>query len=103
MPHGRVATVFALLLPTIAGALAMSGCQREISGKYIAKFSNGVYWLQLVRTPDDHLTGQLETSSLGKDGKIERNSVSVAGAVNAGNVTISKHVRAPSGYVVGDI
>jgi hypothetical protein len=67
----------------------MSGCQREISGTYIAKFTDGVYWLQLVRTPDNHLTGQLETLVLGKDGKIERETVPVIGAVNAGNVTIS--------------
>lgn len=67
----------------------MSGCQREISGTYIAKFTDGVYWLQIVRTPDNHLTGQLETLVLGKDGKIERETVSVIGAVNAGNVTIS--------------
>jgi chromosome segregation ATPase len=87
MLHGRSATVPALL---VVAALAMlSGCQQEISGKYIAKFTNGVCWLQLVRTPDNHLTGQLQTSILSKDGKIERNSVPVTGAVNAGNVTIS--------------
>src|SRR5580658_4882065 len=90
MPRGRIATVSPFLYCAIAVALAvLSGCQREISGKYIAKFSNGVYWLQLVRTPDNHLTGQLESSILGKEGTIDRNSVPVTGAVNAGNVTIS--------------
>lgn len=76
--------LYLALLSILAG-----GCQREISGKYMAKFTNGVYWLQLVRTPDNHLTGQLESSILGQDGKIARESVSVSGAVNGSNVTIS--------------
>lgn len=45
--------------------------------------------MQLVRTPDSHLTGQLETSILKPDGRIERESVSITGAVNGANVTIS--------------
>lgn len=73
----------------IAAMVLLSGCQREISGKYIGKFTNGVWWLQLVRTPDNHLTGQLETSVLNADGRIERQTVSITGAVNGANVTIS--------------
>ena len=88
MPYGRQATVRTLCITVVALAI-LSSCQREISGKYLAKFSNGVYWLQLVRTPDNHLSGQLETSILAKDGIISRNAVSITGAVNAGNVTIS--------------
>jgi chromosome segregation ATPase len=66
-----------------------SGCQREISGVYVAKFPDGVCRLQLVRTPDNRLSGQLETAVLKADGKIERNSVSVSGAINGTNVTMS--------------
>ena len=78
-----------LSLYVIAAMVLLSGCQREISGKYLGRFTNGICWLQLVRTPDNHLTGQLETLVLGSHGKIERNAVSVTGAVNAGIVTIS--------------
>jgi hypothetical protein len=77
------------LLYVIVAVLLLCGCEREVSGKYIAKFTNGVYWLQLVRTPDNRLTGQLETAVVNTDGKIERHTVPVAGAVNAENVTIS--------------
>jgi hypothetical protein len=46
-------------------------------------------WLQLVRTPDDHLTGQLSLSKLNTDGKIDFDSVAVAGVIGDGNVTLS--------------
>ena len=82
------ATVYALFFAAMAVA-TLNGCRREISGKYMGKFTNGVYWLQLVRTPDNHLTGQLESAILGQDGKVERESVGVTGAVNGNNVTIS--------------
>jgi hypothetical protein len=86
MAHGSGAPIPALLLSALA---LLSSCQREVSGKFLAKFSNGVYWLQIVRTPDNHLTGQLESLLIGKDGRIQREAVAVTGAVNAGNVTIS--------------
>jgi hypothetical protein len=46
-------------------------------------------WLQLVRTPDDHLTGQFALSVLKPDGKIDRSSVSLTGAVDGENVSLS--------------
>ena len=78
-----------LLLCFVSALVLLSGCQRDVSGKYIGKFTNGVWWLQLVRTPDNHLTGQLEASVLKADGSIERETVSLTGAVNGANVTIS--------------
>jgi hypothetical protein len=65
------------------------GCQRDISGSYMAKEGGAVLWLQLVRTPDNRLTGQLATSTLKPDGTVERNSVPVTGAVDGENVTLS--------------
>ena len=88
MPTSRAVTVSALFFAAVA-VLTTSACRREISGKYMAKFTNGVYWLQLVRTPDNHLTGQLESATLGQDGEVQRESVGVTGAVNGDNVTIS--------------
>ena len=77
-------------LLVIAMALLLGACQRDISGKYIAKDPNGIFWLELVRTPDNHLTGQIETAYLSSsDGKIDRKAVPVTGAVNGTNVSIT--------------
>lgn len=74
----------------MASSLLLSGSWRhDVSGKYIAKFTNGVYWLQLVQTPDGHLTGQFETLALGADGKVKYNNLSVTGAADGDNVSMS--------------
>lgn len=86
-----------LALYVIATVVLLSGCQRDISGTYMTNDKGGVWWLQLVRTPDNHLTGQLTTSLLGEDGKVQRNTVSVTGAVDAEEVTISS---TPFGFQV---
>ena len=75
----------------VLGALAvvlLAGCHRDISGAYLASDKSAVVWLQLVRTPDNRLTGQLAANILKQDGTIEQNSVPVAGAVDGENVTI---------------
>ena len=69
-------------------AVLMTGCQRNISGSYVAGDNSAVMWLQIVRTPDSHLTGQLAANALKPDGTVEQNSVSVTGAVDGENVTI---------------
>lgn len=76
-------------LYAILVALLLNSCDREISGNYIAKFTNGMYWLQLVKTPDNHLTGQLEEFLLRADGRIDRDTIAVAGAVDGSIVTMS--------------
>lgn len=83
--HFRFITIFYLA----AASLLLSGCWRhDVSGKYIAKFTNGVYWLQLVETPDKHLTGQFDTLVLGSDGKIVYSNLSVTGAADGGNISM---------------
>jgi hypothetical protein len=78
------------MLFVVAIALSLGACQRDISGKYMAKDPNGIFWVELVRTPDNHLTGQIETTSMSSsDGKIARKTVPVTGAVNGTNVTIT--------------
>jgi hypothetical protein len=75
----------------VGAALAvflMAGCQRNISGSYLAGDNSAVMWLQVVRTPDNHLTGQLAANALKPDGTVEQNSVSITGAVDGENVTI---------------
>lgn len=66
----------------------LTGCQRNISGSYLASDNGAVVWLQIVRTPDNHLTGQLAANVLKPDGTVEQNSVAVTGAMDGENVTI---------------
>ena len=59
----------------MCGALAlvlMVGCQRNISGSYLAGDKSAVVWLQVVRTPDNHLTGQMAANALKPDGTIDK-------------------------------
>lgn len=78
-------------LYSLAAVILIAGCHTDISGAYIASDKSGVCWLQLVRTPDSHLTGQLSASMLKPDGTIEQSSVSVTGAIGGENVTLSGH------------
>jgi hypothetical protein len=73
----------------IAALILLCGCQHDISGTYLVSDSGSVVWLQLVRTPDNHLTGQLTASVLKPDGRIDRNSASITGAVDGENVTLT--------------
>jgi len=66
----------------------MAGCHSNISGSYLASDNSSVVWLQVVRTPDNHLTGQIAANVLKPDGTIEQNSASITGAVDGENVTI---------------
>lgn len=73
----------------LAALVLLTGCKKDVSGSYLADDKVAVCWLQLVRTPDDHLTGQIVSSVLKPDGKIEHGSVSLTGAVNGENVTLT--------------
>jgi hypothetical protein len=66
----------------------LGGCHKDVSGSYLAADDGGVMWVQLVRTPDDHVAGQLVLTTLGADGKIEHKDESLTGAVNGENVTL---------------
>jgi len=66
----------------------LAGCQRDISGYYVASDNSAVIWLQVVPTPDNHLTGQLAANVLRPDGAVEQDSASIAGTVDGDNVTI---------------
>jgi len=73
----------------LATLILLYGCKRDASGTYLTSDPTAVVWLQLVRTPDDHLTGQVSLSKLNADGKVDFNSVPVTGAIGDGNVTLS--------------
>lgn len=78
-----------LAISSLAALVLLSGCRRNISGTYLVSDKVAVCWLQLVRTPDNRLTGQAISSILGPDRKIERWSISLTGAVDGENVTLS--------------
>lgn len=67
----------------------VSCAKTNISGQYLAKFNDGVGFLQLVETPDKHINGQFETVTLNPDGAVRTNSVHVTGAVDGENVTLT--------------
>jgi hypothetical protein len=69
--------------------LVLTGCQREISGTYVAKSPNEVAFLQLVKTPDSHLTGRLGLVTLGADGTVNQQSVVLSGVVAHNNIILS--------------
>lgn len=73
----------------LAALILLSGCKRDISGMYLVNDKVAVCWLQLVRTPDNHLTGQLIGSVLKSDGQVERSSVALTGAVDGENVSLT--------------
>lgn len=73
----------------LAALVLLIGCKKDVSGSYLVNDNVAVCWLQVVRTPDDHLTGQLVSSVLKPDGKIDHESVSLGGAVNGENVTLT--------------
>jgi hypothetical protein len=69
--------------------VALSGCRHDVSGKYLATEADGVQWLQLVQTPDNHLVGQLEITSLSPDGSLKYVTLTLAGAAAGPNVNMS--------------
>ncbi len=73
----------------LAALVLLVGCKKDVSGTYLLYDQGGVCWLQLVRTPDNHLTGQLITSLLKTDGEIERRSMALTGAVDGENVSLT--------------
>jgi hypothetical protein len=73
----------------LAVVFMIAGCSHNISGSYLASDKNAVLWLQMVRTPDNHLTGQITETLIQPNGSIERNSAPITGAVDGENVTIS--------------
>jgi hypothetical protein len=73
----------------LAGLVLLVGCKKDVSGTYLLYDQGAVCWLQLVRTPDNHLTGQLIASVLKTDGQVERNSVALTGAVDGENVSLT--------------
>jgi hypothetical protein len=88
MPRRKRILLGGLSAHAVFALILMVGCQRSISGSYLAGDKSATVWLQVVRTPDNHLTGQMAANVLKPDGTIEQNSASITGAVDGDNVTI---------------
>src|SRR6185437_2406868 len=73
----------------LAALVLLIGCKKDVSGSYLVNDNVAVCWRQVVRTLDDHLTGQLVLAELKPDGKIDHKSVSLSGAVNGENITLT--------------
>ena len=73
----------------LAALVLLTGCKKDVSGSYLASDQQTVCWLPLVRTPDDHVTGQMVCSVMKPDGGIDHESASLTGAVNGENITLS--------------
>jgi len=56
---------------------------------YMATAPNGVYWLDLVQTPDHRLTGEFEEILLKPDGNIDYTKLSVTGAASGTDVSLA--------------
>src|SRR5579872_5884326 len=72
-----------------AGVLLSSGCGRsDISGSYVASDQNSAIMLQIVESPDRHLSGQVTALFVQPDGKIQNVNEAVSGAADGTSLTI---------------
>lgn len=70
--------------------IVLTGCgPKSVSGGYIAKSPGTVVWLQLVETPDKHITGQVNTASIDKSGQLVHATAPVSGAVDGEAISLS--------------
>lgn len=73
----------------IIGVMFLSGCGQDISGKYLAKFPDGVMLLQLVETPGHQLIGQIDSVTLRGNGSINSSSTKISGTINGKDISLS--------------
>jgi hypothetical protein len=81
--------LFRLSLFSVGALTSVLGCYRDISGTYLASDQSGVASLELVRTPDHHLTGQFVGDQINPDGTIQRKATGLTGAVDGENVSLT--------------
>ena len=91
------------VLLVVAVFLGATGCRQEISGKYIGKYPDGICWLEIVGTPDGHVTGQMMTEELGKDATVQQRSIELHGVSDGTNVVLSASSFLQSFNLSGDL
>jgi hypothetical protein len=71
-------------------AAASDASAQNVTGTYIARFSNAAKLIQVVQTASGELTGQYEEAVLsGADGTLSEQTFPVTGAANGNTITIS--------------
>lgn len=101
--RSRIAFEALLMLPVMVTLLCVIGCTRELSGTYLGKDPDGLCWLEIVRTPDSHLTGHLVTMIIGSDGKVDQRSVELRGVSDGGNIVLSSTALLQPLMLSGDL
>src|SRR6516225_5667052 len=74
---------------TIALTAPAASQAHPLSGGYLGKTPFAVYWLQVVATPDQHVTGQFEASEIGKSAQVSETTFAVTGAVDGESVSLT--------------
>jgi hypothetical protein len=61
----------------------------DVTGTYVARFTNASKMLQLVQTPAGTLSGQYEEAIVNQQGELQEQSFAVDGAANGNKITIT--------------
>lgn len=80
--------------------LAAPALADGLSGTYVGKGSNGAFLIQIVETPDGHLTGRYEQVVLQSNGKIEDMNATITGAADGQTVVVTIK---PSEFLAGSM
>lgn len=67
----------------------------SVSGLYIAHYSDGVAMLQIIETPDHHISGNLRMVAVKKEGELVRTSYTIVGAVDGQNISMKLQSGSP--------
>lgn len=67
----------------------------SVSGLYLARYNDGVAMLQLIETPDHHITGNLRVVVVKKGGELVRTSYAITGAADGQNVSMERQGGSP--------
>jgi hypothetical protein len=79
------------ILPIIIAALSLAavGCSRSASGEYVGSTATSVVRLQLVETPDKHVSGQMNVATLKPDGTIVSETLQISGTTDGDNLSLT--------------
>lgn len=74
----------------LASALFVTACGKpNVTGQYVLAGDDGAVMLQLVQTPDQTLTGQINSAYIDKSGKVEQVQRLVTGVTDNGAITLA--------------
>lgn len=69
--------------------ILLNGCSRTVTGTYVVFESDGLVRLDLVRTPDSRLSGEITLVRINPHGKLDQNSYRVSGASDGDRLTLA--------------